>query len=385
MKRALPVALCALAPLILPLLAADPSQQAASTLPVPSHDEVALSLFLVGDAGKPAEPEEPVLASLRRDLALAGGRAIVAFLGDNLYPAGLPAPGHRDRRELERRLDAQMDAVLGTGARAVFVPGNHDWQKGGRDGWESVKRQERHLEARGAPTVVHEPSGGCPGPELVDDPGGRLRLVALDTQWWLHGHARPEHPDSGCAADSEDEVVAALGAALAGAGGRDVVVIMHHPLASGGPHGGHFTFRQHVFPLTDVKGALWLPLPLIGSIYPAARARGVSAQDVASREYRHMRDALVGAAKGRKPLAWAGGHEHVLQVIESPRLGRVLVSGSGIYGHTSPVGDVEGSLYRASRAGYMRIDFLKGDTRRLAVVEVAKDGSAREAYARLID
>ena len=378
----------ALALLLLLLLLLLPPGSGLAAAAGPKHqapDAVTLSLVLIGDAGHPAPGGEPVLASLRRDLSLAGSRALVAFLGDNLYPAGLPAPGHRDRARLEKRLDAQLDAVSGTGARAVFIPGNHDWEKGRGGGWEAVKRQERYLEERGGAAVVFAPSGGCPGPEVLDPPGDRLRLVALDTQWWLHGHARPEDPDSGCEADSEAEVVAALRAVLSGAGSRDVVVLAHHPLASGGPHGGHFTLRQHLFPLTDVKDALWLPLPLIGSLYPVARARGVSAQDQGSREYRHMRDSLAGAARGSRPLAWAGGHEHVLQVIESPEWGRLLVSGAGIYDHASPVADVPGSLYRASRAGYMRIDFLADGTRRLAVVEVAKDGSAREAYARLID
>jgi hypothetical protein len=381
MRRSLGIATLLLAP----GLTATAGQPAAAPPARPDPDAVLLALFLIGDAGHPAERDEPVLTNLRRDLARAGPQALVAFLGDNLYPAGLPAPGHRDRAKLEKRLDAQVDAVLGTGARAVFIPGNHDWQRGGKDGWESVKRQGRYVDARGGPAVTFAPSGGCPGPEIVDEPGGRLRLVALDTQWWLHGHARPEHPDSGCEADSEAEVLAALGAALSGAGERDVVVLAHHPLASGGPHGGHFTLRQHLFPLSDVKDGLWLPLPLVGSLYPLARGKGVSAQDQPSREYRHMRDSLAGAMRERRPLAWAGGHEHVLQVIESARWGRVLVSGAGIYDHASPVALVPGSLYRASRAGYMRIDFLADGTRRLGVIEVAKDGSSREGFARVIE
>jgi hypothetical protein len=32
----------------------------------------------------------------------------------------------------------------------------------------------------------------------------------------------------------------------------------------------------------------------------------------------------------------------------------------------------------------MRIDFLRDGSRRLAVVEVAKDGAAREAYSSLL-
>jgi hypothetical protein len=349
----------------------------------PEPDQVAFTLFLIGDAGLPAAGGEPVLISLRRDLALAGARAAVAFLGDNLYPAGMPAPEDRERAEMERRIDAQLDAVRDTGARVLFVPGNHDWQKSGKDGWATVRRQEQHVEARGGPTVSFLPNGGCPGPEVVDV-SDRLRLVALDTQWWLHSHARPEGPGSACGTGSEPEVVAGLRAVLAETGGRDAVVLAHHPFVSGGPHGGRFTLRQHLFPLTDVKRGLWLPLPLIGSIYPKSRESGASAQDQSSREYRHMRDSLAGASKDHPPLAWAGGHEHALQVIESPDWGRVLVSGAGIFDHASAVKDVPGSLYRASRAGYMRIDWLADGTRRLGVIEVSKDGSSREGFAKLL-
>jgi hypothetical protein len=188
-----------------------------------------------------------------------------------------------------------------------------------------------------------------------------------------------------CSADSEEEVAAALRSALEDTAGRDVVVVAHHPLVSGGPHGGKFGLKQHLFPLTDYGKGLFVPLPLIGSLYPLARSSGVSPQDQASEAYRRMRDSLAGAMRGRMPLAWVSGHEHVLQVIESREWGRVLVSGSGIYGHVSYVRDVEGSLYRAARSGFMRIDFPRSGPPRLGVVEVGKDGRYREAYARRLE
>jgi hypothetical protein len=371
----------------LALVALLASQAIAPTRPVatpPAPDAIAQTLFLIGDAGKPAKGGEPVLVALRRQLAGAGGGATVVFLGDNVYPDGLPGPGHPERAEMERRLDDQVDAVKDVAARVVFIPGNHDWAKGGKDGWEAVRRQERRIEERGGPAVVHLPDDGCPGPEVVDA-SDRLRLVALDTQWWLHAHDRHEHPGSPCAADSEEEVAAGLSAALEGAGNRDVVVVAHHPLVSSGPHGGRFGPKQHLFPLTEVKGALWVPLPLVGSLYPVARGAGLSSQDATSGTYRRMRDALVAAARGRPPLAWAGGHEHVLEVIESPRWGRVLVSGAGIHGHETYARGAPGSLYRSARAGYMRIDFLRDRSRRLGVIEVAADGGHREVFARMLE
>jgi hypothetical protein len=121
-------------------------------------------------------------------------------------------------------------------------------------------------------------------------------------------------------------------------------------------------------------------LPLRHGAGDRARAAGIASQDVTSEVYNHMREAFASVLRGRWPLAWAAGHEHVLQVIESPHWGRVLVSGSGIYGHVSYVKAVRGSRFRAARSGYMRLDLLRDGRRQLAVIEVSADGSAREAW-----
>lgn len=363
---------------LLALLAAAQAVPADRKAP-PTPGEIERTLLLVGDGGNPAEGKEPVLVALRRDLLRAPGQTTVVFLGDNLYEEGLGPVDHPDRAEMERRIDDQVEAVSDTGAQVLFVPGNHDWHKGGPDGWNAVRREQERVEQRGGEHVHFLPKEGCPGPEWLDA-GERLRLVALDTHWFLHTYEKPVHPTSTCAADSEEEVAARLRTVLEDAVPREVVVVSHHPLESGGPHGGHFTLKDHLFPLTNKKRWLWLPLPLIGSAYPIARKAGITPQDLTSDEYQRMRDLLFEAARARPPLAWAAGHEHILQVIESPRWGRVLVSGAGIHGHVSPVRDVPGSRYRASRSGYIRLDLLKDGRRRLSVQEVEKDATTREAY-----
>ena len=119
------------------------------------------------------------------------------------------------------------------------------------------------------------------GPVTVDV-GRSVRLVLLDTQWWLHGFAKPVDPTSTCPVDSEAEVLGALREAMRGASGRHVFVVGHHPPASGGPHGGYFPLVDHVFPLREFRKWLWLPLPIIGSAYPLARQNGISPQDLSS-------------------------------------------------------------------------------------------------------
>jgi len=217
------------------------------------------------------------------------------------------------------------------------------------------------------------------------DVGSRLRLILLDTQWWLHPGPKPLDPTSGCPADAEEEIVALLRADLAGAAGRMVVVAAHHLLLSGGEHGGYFNWRDHLFPLRQVVPWLWIPLPLIGSLYPTARQEGISSQDVTSRAYRRMIRAFTRAFSDHPPSLYAAGHDHNLQVIRAGPAKLLLVSGGGIFGHTSEVTRVRGTLFDRDASGYARLDIPRSGAARLAIMEVDPSGRSREVFSARVD
>jgi hypothetical protein len=356
-----------------PAPAADPAD------PLPA---VETRVYLIGDAGAPA-PGDPVLKALSGQISADPDRSLVVFLGDNIYPAGLPPEGAPGRKEAERRLDAQIDVVRDAGAHGVFIPGNHDWGAWGAGGWDAVKRQGRRIAARGGQRLSLLPTEGCPGP-VVRDVATRLRLVALDTQWWLHAYAKPLDPKSSCPEDSEAEVVDALRVAIEGAGERRVVVVGHHPLASGGIHGGNFGWRDHIFPLRAKRSWLWIPLPGIGSAYPLARRRGVSDQDLSGDLNIHMREAIGGVFAKAAPLVYAAGHEHNLQVIKQKGAEYLLVSGTGFYGHASRTASSESTLFARVASGFMRLDLSPTGEVRLAVVLVDAAGNTEEAFSKML-
>ncbi|MCI0433343.1 MAG: metallophosphoesterase [Gemmatimonadetes bacterium] len=348
---------------------------------------VETTLYLVGDAGGPEVAGEPVLLALENEIASRqdAQHEVIVFLGDNIYPSGMPAPGTSQRTDAERRLMAQVRVATATGSEAVFIPGNHDWAKSGRDGWDRVLRQERFVEAQGNGNVWFEPDRGCPGPG-VRDVGDRVRLVFIDTEWWLRPDGKPEHPFSTCPADAEWEVIAALDSILADAGERHIIVAGHHPLLSSGPHGGHFTILEHLFPLRELKSWLWIPLPVIGSLYPIARRTGITNQDLSGSRNRSMRSALDSIFMRHRPLAYASGHEHALQVLEGGRGASVLiVSGAGNYGHVSAIRKLPETLYQAEASGYVRLDVQRDGRVRLGVVLVDAAGRRTEPFAMFIE
>ncbi len=352
---------------------------AAPPAPPAPPAEIDVTLFLIGDAGGPAPPDsEPVLLALRA-AAAAVPHPVIVFLGDNVYPDGMPDSAAPNRATAERTLTQELHVLESSGARGFFVPGNHDWASMGPGGWDAIRRQERFVGARGDAHVTFLPGGGCPGPAVVDV-GHVVRLVALDTQWWLQDGPKPQDPTSSCPADSEREVVDSLRAAVGTAGGRRVVIVAHHPLVSGGPHGGHFGWQDHLFPLRNIKSWLWIPLPLIGSVYPAARESGISSQDAPSVAYQRMRAALDSAFAGSAPFIYAAGHEHALQVIGGTSARYELVSGAGIFGHHELVTALDSTRFARSASGFMRVEFLRDGRARLGVIIVDRAGSGTEAY-----
>ncbi|HET8656714.1 MAG TPA: metallophosphoesterase [Longimicrobiaceae bacterium] len=328
-------------------------------------EETAVALFLIGDAGSPAPGGEPVLKALRAELSAGTEKKFVVFLGDNIYPAGMPDSTAPTRAGAEWIIERQMDVLRGTGVHGVFIPGNHDWAAGRADGWRAVVREGRFVDRNGGGLVEFLPRGGCPGP-AVRDVGPVLRLIFLDTQWWLQEEGpKPVGDTARCAASTPSGVVAGIAAALRGAAGRSTVVVGHHPAISGGEHGGHFGWQAYLFPP-----------------YPLARRLGLFApQDVNGPAYRRLRDALRRAFAPYPPDVYAAGHDHDLQVLHGPVARYAVVSGGGIYGHWTPVRMISSSLYARKASGFVRLDIRRDGWARLSVQVVDSTGTAHEDYS----
>ena len=350
-RRTLPAAL---AGSLLALVAAcsqpiETPQPETRVAEVAAKDTVLIYLYLIGDAGAPDPRGEPVLKALGADLASrTSGERLVIYLGDNIYMEGMPDSSAGARAIAERRLAPQVDVLKPTKTKGVFVPGNHDWDNSGPDGWAAVRRAEKFVLDRADGLAIQAPADGCPGPVAIDV-AKSLRVIMLDTEWWLRQGPKPR-ADSKCASDTEAAIVRATDSLLAGAEGRRVVIASHHPMLTGGPHAGA---GDH--------------------------------EDVGSPPYRHMRERLVPVFDRRKPMLVAAGHDHSLQVIHAPGGWPQLVSGAGIYGHTSGVRTVPGMKFGRSVAGYARLDMIAGGRSRLSVVSVNPAGQATEAYAEWLE
>lgn len=337
------------------------------------------SVYLIGDAGEPYE--NPVLTLLKKELDMAGENAAVIFLGDNIYPKGMPPEDHPLRAEAELAIDGQINAVKDFAGKKVFIPGNHDWAQGRSYGVDWLRNQEDYVENALNNLDVWIPTRGCPGPVEIDL-NEKITLVVIDTQWFLHKGRKPEEGNN-CGVTSLVEVGALLQDILKRNAHKKVIVSSHHPMYTYGIHGGVFGLKDHIFPLTASKKLknLYIPLPVIGSIYPMYRKIFGNIQDNTHPVYKQFRDGMVQLMKTHPDVIHTAGHEHALEHIEKEDM-HFVVSGSGAKNnaHVKQKGD---ALFAQNTMGYGRLDYYNDGKVTLTFI-TPEGGQAKELYSAVL-
>lgn len=345
----------------------------------PSNSSVDHVVFFIGDAGEPEDNTSDVFDALLRQVKPNEGNSSIVFLGDNIYPAGLPNKGEKGREEAEQIINYQLNRLKTTKAMTYYIPGNHDWDKGSKHGLDYVLNQEKTVEKALGKRGAFVPGNGCPGPVEVSI-SDNLVLIAMDTQWWLHQYEKGPVKTGDCNSTSPLFIINNLKDILSDNHDKNIIVVGHHPIMSKGNHGGKFNVKDHLFPLTNLNKNLYLPLPIIGSIYPFYRNRIGHIQDIAHPEYQFMINELQAAFDGHDNLVYASGHEHNLEYFSKDNR-HYIVSGSGSKtGHTKKLKEPN---FSAEQKGFFKITYLKDGSAFMETYGVV-DGKEEVLFKKII-
>ncbi|WP_425389434.1 metallophosphoesterase [Ekhidna sp.] len=292
-------------------------------------------IFLIGDAGEPKSPD-PNLELLKQKMASATDDDFLIFLGDNLYPKGLPEKEHPQREEMEDKLIPQLEVMKAFPGKAYIIPGNHDWAQGRKYGWERALNMERFVRDYFDGDNVLLPTGSCPGP--IEIPmGEKSTLIILNTQYFLHGWDKPNEDDD-CGSKSTIEALEDLKTIITRNAGKHILIAAHHPVYTYGEHHGNFSFKEQL-----------KPLPILGSLQPLFRRLIGNIQDNTHPKYRAIMGQLVAAMNEAEDVIYACGHEHSLQLIQKDGH-HFIVSGSG--SKITHVKKGDGSLFAKKEQGF---------------------------------
>lgn len=318
--------------------------------PLFAQDTISQRIVLIGDAGQLTNGRHPVVDAVRNIIPL-DNKTTILFLGDNLYKHGLPDDQNKEYYNAARAvLDSQLSVADNTPAKVYMIPGNHDWENGSRNGFDAIIRQQLYVDFLGKPNVKYYPEDGCPGPvEVILGKDSSVALILFDSQWWIHAYDKPEI-ESDCSCKTKDELVTQIGDLLARNSKRLVLIGCHHPFESNGMHGGYYTLKQHIFPFTDVKKSLYIPLPVLGSIYPIARSVFGTPQDLKHPNYANMVQQITAVVKAASPnVVFVSGHDHNLQYIKKNGYNYIVSGGGCKQNRTSKN---RASMYNSTATGF---------------------------------
>ncbi len=282
--------------------------------------EVDRTFYLIGDAGlSPANGLSVGLEAFKAYIKDKNTKNDFAlFLGDNIYPAGMPNENDSYRKEAEHHMDAQFESVKGFKGQTIFIPGNHEWYA---DGVKGLKDEEDYVEkALGDESFF--PQNGCPMESI--DVSETVQLIIIDTQWYLENWDHHPTINDDCEIKTRERLLLELEGEIKKAQGKQVVIAMHHPMYTNGVHGGKFALNKHLFPTQSD-----IPVPFFSSLITQVRTQGgVSIQDRYNELYNNLMKRIETLATDSGTITFVSGHEHTLQYIETEHI-KQIVSGSG--------------------------------------------------------
>ena len=312
-----------------------------------STKDVVHSFYLLGDGGNSEIGSETItLKRLRTELTSATKNSTLLFLGDNIYPAGMPKKEHPQRAFAEHQLNIQTDIVTNFKGNTIFIPGNHDWYANGLKG---LKRQENYIKNILGKNAF-SPKNGCPIDKI--DVSDDIVLITIDSEWYLTNWDKHPTLNDNCEIKTRTQFFDEFEGLVKKARGKTTIIAMHHPMYTNGPHGGQFSLHQQLFP---VGGAI--PLPILGTVINLLRkTSGFSNTDLQNKRYIEFKNRIVTLSQENENVILVAGHEHSLQYIVQDNLPQI-VSGSG--SKVNPTKNVGGGLFSAGVPGYARLDVYK--------------------------
>ncbi|MBC8084698.1 MAG: hypothetical protein H7Z21_15985 [Hymenobacter sp.] len=324
------------------------------------------TVYLLGNTATTDLPPAH-LQALRQVLEQQAGRFTLVHLGDIVGPQGLGSRQDSSRAGETARVDALLGLVKDLpNGRIYFVPGDRDWANSGPGGLKRVRRLEDYIEQQLPKQNAFVPTGGCPGPEVIDV-APNVRLVALNSPWFTHPYDRPEAPDTDCKTLTQAEFREQLQDILDETRGRNVLLVGHHPVVSNGVYGGRQPLGRHLLP------------PVAGSIYAAYRQNVGTPRDMANPRYQGFRKEMLNTLRDHPGTVYAAAHDYSLQLTRVED-NYQLVAGS--FAEKQHVGANARSQYNESEEGFSKLEYATDGTVKAYFYTFGGAGTAaREVYA----
>jgi predicted phosphodiesterase len=278
------------------------------------------TFYLIGDAGNAGDSTtNNTLTNLEKRLKRADSNSTLVFLGDNIYPIGMPDnKNHPKYLEAVHKINSQLEIIKKFKGKTYFIPGNHDWYSG----YEGLKAQAQLVNDILDDENAFQPKNLC---AIKDHKiSENTVLITIDSQWFLEDWKNHPKINENCEIKTREAFFEELEDLLNKNQDKIKIIALHHPLMSNGTHGGQFSLKKQLFPFENS-----MPLPLLGSFVNLIRkTSGASPQDLQNKIYQVYTKRITALLQSQNNIIVVSGHDHNLQFLQKNNINQVI-SGSG--------------------------------------------------------
>lgn len=127
--------------------------------------------------------------------------------------------------------------------KTVFIPGNHDWY----NGLKGLERQQLMVTDYLGDKKSFLPRKGC-GLDILDI-NDNLTLITIDSEWFIQNWDKHPGINDQCDIKTRDAFFEELRSLINKNQNKTILIAIHHPLLTNGPHGGYYAASKHLFPI----------------------------------------------------------------------------------------------------------------------------------------
>lgn len=308
--------------------------------------------IFIGNSGKESKQQKRILADASE--RVIEGKSDVFFMGDNLYRRGLKVKQGKFKQKQKAFLMKQYQPFVDREAEVYFLPGDRDWNNSGNKGLKSVQEQSRFLNGIHK-SVSMLPEGGCPGP-VEKKISKNLSLLIMDSEWWLFPF---DKENKKCKYSSKGAVEQEVRKIINRNLDKNLILVSHHPFQSHGKYGNKFTWKDHLFPLTNLHKNLYVPLPGAGSLYPIFKKSFPDREVLSNAHYQELKRMVGDPFKGFPNAMHISAHDDGLQFIQdsTENLKQLITAIGG--SAKIDIKKKDKAVFQKNTSGYIVVDQLK--------------------------
>ncbi|WP_299393963.1 hypothetical protein [uncultured Gelidibacter sp.] len=264
------------------------------------------TFYVAGGLGTESVDANPELQKLLKSyLDKADKNSTLLYTGDYI-----PKKANKDTRETY--IKTHLDLAKDFKGKTVFTPGHHEWAS---KNTKKIEWVEDYLKDNKIENFEVKPNNVCPL-EYVEV-NETLDILYVDSNWFSINWDHVEGINEKCTdINTKRRFNEEFEGFIKDSRGKNLLIVMHHPIFSNGKYAGHRTFAEN------------MQIPILGPVVNEIQnLGGFSMQQDNSHRYNYLCTVISSLAQDNDRVTIVSGHEESLQYLASDNI-RQIISGS---------------------------------------------------------